>query len=155
MKYDALIKALPKTAVEVLYRHMGECQRRLAKSYDEDLEQFFFIVRTELKDRFAVVKRRPNIDYFALGLNAGDRIEVIGFPDENVDVRTNRTLNWNGQEIYLTPLRERLKETHGRSFPSGSFQVGDKKLVDLYCDVFDFAAGDVDLEESQDELAVV
>ncbi|MTI17193.1 hypothetical protein E1162_08055 [Rhodobacteraceae bacterium RKSG542] len=91
-------------------------------------------------------ERRPPINYFTCGLSIGDKLTFSASPDEDIEVYTERTLYWRGQEIHLTPLRETLCAELGIPNDANKYWfVGDVSLTKIYDDTYGPAPSRCDL----------
>lgn len=60
--------------------------------------------------------RRPDLNYFEMGLKKGEVLKHMK-SGQNATVFTDRTLSYNGREVYITPLQAELTEKY---CPQGS-----------------------------------
>ena len=86
------------------------------------------------QEEFKKTGRRPDIDYHACGLKDGD---LIYLPDLNIDAKvyTHRTLLFEGAEIYITPLEEKLLDrgfTRKQVVAKWRIKKTDELLNDAY-----------------------
>lgn len=84
----------------------------------------------------ARVTRRPNINFFRLGIFAGEKIHFLSNreSDENIyaEIIDSNTVKYNGDIYSLTALTKKLLQYSGNLRPAPHWAYKDKKLSELY-----------------------
>ncbi len=80
--------------------------------------------------------RRPKLDFFALGLHAGDVLTFVRDPKVTLTVASARKVMHEGREVSLTPVTKQLLGTDKVARPSRFWLVGGRNLAELYDETF-------------------
>lgn len=82
------------------------------------------------------VARRPVQNYLEMGFAAGERVEIDGFPDEDVTVADGRRLLWNGRAVSLLELRRQLGARQGVQLFRGKISIAGRPLDAAYNETY-------------------
>lgn len=86
-------------------------------------------------DKIAIVKsksKRPPLDFFAMGLKAGDILVFTGEPGCSVAISSARKVLFNGVETSLTAVTKILLNKDYAVQPTRYWTVNGENLLDIY-----------------------
>lgn len=81
-------------------------------------------------------KRRPNLNFFDMGLITGDVLHYNDDPDISVTVVNENKVEYSGAEYSLTKLTQELKGLSHAIQPTGEWNFEGQNLLDLYNDTY-------------------
>lgn len=81
-------------------------------------------------------KRRPNLNFFEMGLITGDVLNYVEDPDITVTIARENKVLYNGTEYSLTKLTQELKGLPHAIQPTGEWLFEGRNLIDLYNDTY-------------------
>lgn len=81
-------------------------------------------------------KRRPNLNFFEMGLITGDVLSYVDDPDVTVSIASENKVIYNGIEYSLTKLTQELKGLPHAIQPTGEWLFEGQNLKDLYNETY-------------------
>lgn len=81
-------------------------------------------------------KRRPNLNFFEMGLITGDVLHYNDDKGISVTVVNENKVEYNGSEYSLTKLTQELKGLSHAIQPTGEWNFEGQNLLDLYNDTY-------------------
>ncbi|MCH5221262.1 MAG: winged helix-turn-helix domain-containing protein [Muribaculaceae bacterium] len=81
-------------------------------------------------------KRRPNLNFFEMGLINGDILSYKEDPNITVAVVSENKVEYNGKEYSLTRLTQELKNLPHAIQPTGEWLFDGENLLDLYNETY-------------------
>jgi hypothetical protein len=82
------------------------------------------------------VGRRPIQNYFDMGFSPADRVEIEGFPAEEVTIADARRVSWNGSLVSLSELRRQLGARQGIQLFRGKISIAGRALDTAYDETY-------------------
>lgn len=76
--------------------------------------------------------RRPVQNFLEMGFSVGDRVAFRDFPDENIVLADGRSFLWDGRQVSLTHIRQKLGERSGTGFHYGPMTIAGRPAGDAY-----------------------
>lgn len=81
-------------------------------------------------------KRRPNLNFYQMGLIAGDELTYIDDDNVRVTIASENRVEYQGKEYSLTKLTQELKGLDHAIQPTGEWSFDGQNLLDLYNETY-------------------
>ena len=81
-------------------------------------------------------KRRPNLNFYQMGLIDGDVLTFVADENINATVVSENKVEYNGKKYSLTKLTQKLKGLDHAIQPTGEWRLEEQNLLDLYNETY-------------------
>lgn len=81
-------------------------------------------------------KRRPNLNFYQMGLIAGDELTYKDDDNVRVTIASENRVEYQGKEYSLTKLTQELKGLDHAIQPTGEWEFDGQNLLDLYNETY-------------------
>lgn len=80
----------------------------------------------------AATARRPVQNFLEMGFAVGDKVAFRDFPDENIVLADGRSFLWDGHQVSLLHIRQKLGERSGAALHYGPMTIAGRPAGDAY-----------------------
>ena len=98
--------------------------------------------------------RRPNLDFFLLGIKKGENLYWKDDNTKSVTILSERKVIYNGRECYLTAATKEILGTSAPTAPAPYWLYKGRLLSDIYNDFYSNPMDGSDLDDTTDTTGV-
>jgi hypothetical protein len=95
--------------------------------------------------------RRPNLDFFLLGIKKNERLYWKDDSSKFVTVASERKVLYNGNECYLTTATKNILGTTAATAPAPYWLYNGRLLQDIYNDFYNTPTDGTDMQDEETE----
>lgn len=119
-----------------IYLHLDTSEKGIASFPRESTIIEISDIKDTRKDKPSERNRRPNLNFYHMGLIAGDELTYIDDDNIKVTIASENRVKYQGKEYSLTRLTKELKGLNHAIQPTGKWEFEGQNLLDLYNEIY-------------------